>query len=231
VSETPAVQPRRRYRTILFRGYLIIAILVFVVLALLARDIAYFTVDVTITRFIQDVASSGFGALLYALSWVGYMPQTVLITVAIIGAVYAGGWKWESVVLALSVMGSGALTLILKTVIGRPRPTVDLVNVLAQFSSYSFPSGHVLYFTTFFGFVLFLAFVLLERSWWRTVALLGLGGMIALIGVSRIYQGEHWASDVLGAYLLGSVWLYGSTVIYRWGKRRRFFARAPGTQA
>jgi hypothetical protein len=30
---------------------------------------------------------------------------------------------------------------------------------------------------------------------------------------------------VLGAYLLGSVWLYGSTVVYRWGKRRRFFAR------
>jgi undecaprenyl-diphosphatase len=225
VTETTAVKSRRRYRTILFRAYLLVAIVVFVVLALLARDIAYFTVDVTITRFIQGIASSGFGALLYALSWIGFMPQTLVITVAIIGAVYAGGWKWESVVLALSVIGSGALTLALKTLIERPRPTVDLVHVLAQFSSYSFPSGHVLYFTTFFGFLLYLAYVLLERSWWRTVALLGLGGMIALVGVSRIYQGEHWASDVLGAYLLGSVWLYGSTVVYRWGKRRRFFAR------
>ena len=53
-----------------------------------------------------------------------------------------------------------------------------------------------------------------------------LGGMVALIGLSRIYEGQHWASDVLAAYLLGSVWLGLSILIYRWGKPR-FFVDQP----
>ena len=56
----------------------------------------------------------------------------------------------------------------------------------------------------------------------RTCLLLILGGMVALIGLSRIYEGQHWASDVLAAYLLGSVWLSLSILIYRWGKPRYF---------
>jgi undecaprenyl-diphosphatase len=81
------------------------------------------------------------------------------------------------------------------------------VNVIDQLQDNSFPSGHVLYFTAFFGFWVFLAYTLLNPSWWRTLLMVILGGMVALIGLSRIYEGQHWASDVLAAYLLGSVWL------------------------
>jgi undecaprenyl-diphosphatase len=80
----------------------------------------------------------------------------------------------------------------------------------------------VLFYSTFFGFVLFLAYTLLKNSWWRTGLLILLVGMIALIGPSRIYVGQHWASDVIAAYLLGSVWLALSIVIYRRGKPRFF---------
>jgi membrane-associated phospholipid phosphatase len=44
--------------------------------------------------------------------------------------------------------------------------------------------------------------------------------LVGMIGPSRIYVGEHWASDVVGAYLLGSVWLAFSVLVYRWGARR-----------
>jgi membrane-associated phospholipid phosphatase len=91
---------------------------------------------------------------------------------------------------------------------------------------YSFPSGHVLYFTAFFGFLIFLAYTLFKHSWWRTLLLVILGVMVALIGLSRIYEGQHWASDVLAAYLLGSVWLTLSILVYRWGKPR-FFVDQP----
>ncbi len=220
-TDTPAAKPRRRYRAILFQAYLVIAIVIFLGLAVLVTTTPYFAFDVTITRAVQSVGSDGFGALMYALSWIGFMPQALVISLSIIVCMYLGGLKWESTVLALSVIGISVLGIAIKVVIERPRPSVDLVNVVAQLNNYSFPSGHVLYFTTFFGFLLFLAYVLLEHSWWRTVTLMALGGMIALVGVSRIYEGQHWASDVLAAYLLGSVWLSASIFAYRWGKRHR----------
>jgi undecaprenyl-diphosphatase len=58
------------------------------------------------------------------------------------------------------------------------------------------------------------------------VILVILAGMISLIGISRIYEGQHWASDVIAAYLLGSVWLSFVILVYRWGKKR-FFVNQP----
>ena len=52
------------------------------------------------------------------------------------------------------------------------------------------------------------------------------GGLVVLIGASRIYLGQHWASDVLGAYLLGSLTLVAYIQIYLWGKTR-FFVHQP----
>jgi undecaprenyl-diphosphatase len=109
--------------------------------------------------------------------------------------------------------------------VDRPRPRADLVNVISQLQDYSFPSGHVLFFTTFGGFLLFLAYTTLRSSWWRSLLRVVLGAMVALIGVSRIYEGEHWTSDVIAAYLLGSVWLSLTIVMYRRGKPRFFVNR------
>jgi membrane-associated phospholipid phosphatase len=110
----------------------------------------------------------------------------------------------------------------------RPRPGADIVNVLQQLNDFSFPSGHVLTYTAFFGFLFFLGYTLLKPSFARTVLLAILGSLVALIGISRIYVGDHWASDVIGAYLLGSLWLALSVYIYRWGKTRFFVRQPPG---
>jgi membrane-associated phospholipid phosphatase len=63
-----------------------------------------------------------------------------------------------------------------------------------------------------------------------------LGSLVSLIGISRIYVGDHWVSDVIGAYLLGSLWLVFSVYIYRFGKTRFFVtqslaAEEPGSVA
>jgi undecaprenyl-diphosphatase len=72
----------------------------------------------------------------------------------------------------------------------------------------------------------FLAYTLMKRSAWRTGLLVILGSLIVLVGASRIYLGQHWPSDVLGAYLLGSLTLVVIIWFYRWGKKR-FFVRQP----
>jgi membrane-associated phospholipid phosphatase len=219
-------KPWRRYRASLFQGYLIGAILVFSILAILAHTIAYFTFDVTITREIQEIQILGFGGLMGALSWLGFTPQVNVIAVLVFVFLYISGLKWESVVLFLGTVTISAIGLGIKLAVDRPRPSPDLVNVIAQLSDYSFPSGHVLYYTTFYGFLLFLSFTLLKPSWGRTLLVTLFSGLVGLVGFSRIYEGQHWASDVLAAYLLGSAWLALVVYVYRWGKPR-FFIHQP----
>jgi len=216
----------RRYRASVFQLYLVGAVIIFVVLAFLARTIAYFTFDVTITRAVQTFNAAWFDALMSVLTWIGFAPQSWIISILVILFLFVSGLKWETLVTTLSLIGSSLLGLGIKLVVVRPRPSADLIRVMTQLNDYSFPSGHVLYFTTFFGFLLFLVYTLLKPSWWRTLLLVVLAAMVALIGISRIYEGQHWASDVLAAYLLGSIWLSLSILIYRWGKPR-FFVNQP----
>ena len=215
-------KPWRRHRTAVFRAYVIGAMLILIILAVTAKRVAYLAFDVTLTHEVQTWNAGWFDALMRALTWIGFAPQVVVITLGILLFLYASGLKWESLVAFAGVLGSSALGLVLKVVVGRPRPSADLVSVISQLKDYSFPSEHVLFFTTFFGFLLFLAYTLSKHSWRRTLLLVMLGGMVALIGPSRIYVGQHWASDVVAAYLLGSVWLALSVRVYRWGKPRFF---------
>jgi undecaprenyl-diphosphatase len=228
VIQAGAIVPKtwRRYRATVFQGYLLLAVAIFLVLAVLAHTVAYFTFDVTITREVQTFSAGWFAALMAFISWIGFAPQVNLITAIILLFLYLTGVRWEAVLTFLSVVGISALGFAIKLLVDRPRPSADLVHVLAQLKDYSFPSGHVLYYTTFFGFMLFLTYVLLRSSWLRFTLLGIFGALVSLVGLSRIYEGQHWASDVLAAYLLGSVWLAATVWVYRWGKPR-FFVNQP----
>ncbi|HZQ09664.1 MAG TPA: phosphatase PAP2 family protein, partial [Anaerolineae bacterium] len=61
-----------------------------------------------------------------------------------------------------------------------------------------------------------------SRQWWHYALVILFAVLIIGIGPSRIYVGEHWFSDVVGAYLVGAVWLWVSIRFYEWGKDRFF---------
>ena len=219
-------RPTRRYRTYLFLIALFAVIGSFTTLTILVKTTPSFPIDIAITKAIQSIDAPAFAALMDFISWPGFPPQSFIISLLIIVAIYALGFHWEAVAALFAGFFTALVNVIVKDYIRRPRPGIDLVHVFKVLNSYSFPSGHVMYYVGFFGFLWFLAYTLLKPSWIRTLLLILLGLLIALVGVSRVYLGQHWPSDVLGAYLLGSLCLVVSILFYRWGKKR-FFVHQP----
>lgn len=221
-----APRPQREYRTLLFQISLFAAIAAFAVLTFMVKAFGSFPLDLTITHALQSINSPIFAAFMSLISWPGFPPQSFILSVLIVLAIYFFGLHWEAVAALVAALLPPVLNVIVKDLIRRPRPGVDLVHVFQILNSYSFPSGHVMFYVGFFGFLWFLTYTVLKRSLWRTLLLILFGGLIVLVGISRIYLGEHWPSDVLGAYLLGGLTLVAILPFYRWGKKR-FFVRQP----
>jgi undecaprenyl-diphosphatase len=225
-GEKVTSQPKRERRTYLFALALLAVVGAFTTLTILVKTTPSFPMDVQVTRALQSLGSPFFSELMNMISWPGFAPQAFLISALVVLALYVFGFHWEAVAAVFAATLPQAINMIVKDAIQRPRPTVDLVDVFRILDSYSFPSGHVMFYLGFFGFLWFLAYTLLKRSWLRTSLLILLGTFIALVGISRIYLGQHWASDVVGAYLLGSLTLVLNIWFYRWGKKR-FFVGQP----
>lgn len=221
--------PVRRYRSTLFQLALILAVLVFALLTVLVSTTPSFAIDLQITRAIQSIDSPLFAGIMRLVSWPGFLPQSIVITVLLALIFYLSGHKWEAVVSLLASVVSGLTNELIKGFIRRPRPGVDIVDVFSVLDSYSFPSGHVMFYTILFGFVWYLVYTLLKQSLQRSFFLCVFGFFILLVGISRIYLGQHWASDVLGAYLLGGLILVGVVALYGWGKSRFWVGQPTAT--
>jgi undecaprenyl-diphosphatase len=106
---------------------------------------------------------------------------------------------------------------ILKATFESPRPTADLVRVDHISSSWGFPSGHVMGMTLLVGALVSLAWDAWPRRSTRIATLAIAGTILLASGAGRIYVGAHWPTDVLGAYLYGSL----GTIALAWCWRHR----------
>jgi undecaprenyl-diphosphatase len=216
IVSPPRVARRARWAAVAFA----VTLSVYAVLGILAHHYAYFDWDLSLARSIQSISVPGFGMLLVAVSFLGGWIAWPLV-VAIGLALIKKGLRTEGVVCIAGTALGAAINLLFKLLVGRPRPTDLLVNVTRVYHHESFPSGHVIFFVEFFGFLFFLAYVLLKRGPLRVVLLIVLALLIALVGLSRVYLGAHWPSDVLGAYLAGGIWLMLEIEVYRRVKTKR----------
>ncbi len=222
-SEPPRV---RRYRAVLLQGTLALVAIAFGLLTFAVKTTPSFAFDLQATKSLQLINAPAFALFMNMISWSGFTPQSYIITGLIILFIYISGLRWEAVVAVIAVSLSTGIDVLIKDLIQRPRPLPSQVGVFAILNSYSFPSGHVMYYLGFFGFIWFLVFSLMKPSLKRGFLLVFFGALIVLIGFSRVYLGEHWASDVIGSYLLGTLTLVATIQIYRWGKTR-FFVHQP----
>jgi membrane-associated phospholipid phosphatase len=206
--------------------------------ALLATWVVYHPVsriDIMITRDFQANRSPW---LLNIMSAVSYMGNVAVLSVGLIALAAVLFWivdlRLEAITMVVVTATSGILNAVIKLIVARPRPSASLVEVLQTASGLSFPSGHVMSYVAFWGLLFSFGIILFKgKHWWRIALLIISALFVILIGPSRIYLGDHWASDVLGAYLIGGTWLAMCLWLYLFlrskgvlapsGKRARHF--------
>ena len=209
-----APTPAQRERALLFQIYVLVASAAFIALAVAAHFIPYFKVDLAVTRFIQSYHGALFDRIMRGVSWIGFMPQSYVMAAIFVLALLLAGLRREALGAVFAGVASVA-GMAIKLIVHRPRPSANLVHVFQAIPDSGFPSGHVLTAVAFGGFLGFLAYTLLQRSLGRTLLLIAIAFGIALMGPSRIYMGQHWFSDTMGAYVLGTLWLALSIKLYR----------------
>lgn len=188
-------------------------------LSIAAAGPGTFALDLRITSFVQRHPFPGSRVV----ELVGYAvgSSAFLIPFGIIAAL----WLFVRRRPDMAWLFAGAvilrpLNVLLKIIIGSPRPTADQVDVLRQSSGNGFPSGHVTGTLLMAGIVFFLAPRLAGSR--RGVLLLRVLAALAVLATSysRIVSGAHWPSDVLGGLLWGGVQLLALVAVVGWLSRR-----------
>ena len=189
--------------------------------ALLAHFLIPLSFNVASTLAVQSISFPGLQEFMRLISGFGNAPKVVLITFI---ALMACNKRREALFLTLSGLGGWFIAMQLKHLFASARPTADVVNVFHQWPTGSFPSGHLVFYVCYFGFLYFIAREKLPaKSIFRPLVLITLAMLIGLVGLSRLYLGEHWLSDLPGSYLLGAFWLFVCLKLYRFwaGARNR----------
>lgn len=190
---------------------LVLGVLFVIMMVLVGADrIAWF--DQSIIDAVQGMENEGLTRIMKGFTFLGSsLVATLLSVIAFLFLWLVLRHRKELLMFLLSVGGSEIWNIIIKNWMQRQRPTTHR---LIEISGFSFPSGHSMAAFALYGTLTYLL--------WRHIpALAGRIAMIVigvaltlLIGISRIYLGVHYPSDVFGGYLASATWLMLSIYIF-----------------
>jgi len=159
--------------------------------------------DLAVAEFLQRVDVGPYGDVLF---WMGIRGVAGAVMALTCAWLWWRGHRIASVLLVLMLVPD-ASSFFLRALFERPRPTPDLVMVVGGPQGFSYPSGTALHTMFFYGFMLYM----LPRLTSSARVRYGLGSLlvfwILFQGAWVVHHGRHWASDVLGGYLYGAVYL------------------------
>ena len=193
----------RTRRLLIVTGVLAI---ITIAMSFYAHSLPRFPGDLELTLRFQSVHSD---LLLSGMKWVSYFAEgwRQALLVIIFGITVWWRLGKSKMVLTIAAETSNLLVYVMKFVVGRPRPTPDLIQVWEVKNNASFPSGHAFFAMVVLGLTAYFALTYVSRKSLRMVIVISLLVVIILIGASRVYLGAHWPSDVMGGYTAGAVFL------------------------
>lgn len=191
----------------------------FVTLAALVKRQSLATFDLAILTTVQAWEHPLITDIAIGLSFIGSIGPVIVLCLIVIAVLYwVLGHRMEILLLIVVVFGSSILNLLLKWVFQRARPDIHR---LIEITGYSYPSGHSMAAFSFYSVLTYLL--------WRHIdSRAGRGALISIsvimilgIGLSRVYLGVHYPSDIVGGYLAACAWLSFLVRSYekRMGKR------------
>ncbi len=163
--------------------------------------------DLLTTREIQEQRSWNPTLLMEFISVFGDAVGASL-SIVIASLLFFMTYRRREAWFTLAVITPDLFNMLIKILIHRPRPTLEEARILLKFSQTGFPSGHVVHYVVFFGFLL--AVMIMDKTistFWRMFVGILSTFLIFTVSISRIYLGAHWATDVIGGYLFGFVYL------------------------
>jgi len=168
--------------------------------------------DVTVGNALVGVRSESLNRAMSNVTMLGDWRLLVVATPALILLLWRAGHHVSGLLFAGSVLGGFGLSSVLKVALARARP--DRWPALVTESTYSFPSGHTVMATVFYGGLAAIVFHLRKGRGERAAAVGGAALVVLSVAASRVYLGAHWATDTLAGTMTGLIWvlLYSAAV-------------------
>ena len=197
-----------------------LALALFVLLGYQVRSGGPIDFDLAVRAWVRSRETPEISAVMWGASFYGAPSR--LLPLGLIAAVVflVRGWRRGAVLVLVTLVGAVVLDVGLKDLFARARPQ-SFFDYYHTPKSYSFPSGHALFAVCFFGG---LAALVSHRLWNRIARILVWAialVLILLIGISRVYLGVHYPTDVIGGFAVGTVWVVFVALGDRLAERRR----------
>jgi membrane-associated phospholipid phosphatase len=171
-------------------------------------------IDMMIFEKIKPAVSSVNNGIMLFITFLGkhqfLIPANLIL---IIYFVLVTKQNWFSIRVITIAISSLVLMLLLKQLFQRKRPLSPLLKAA---KGLSFPSGHAIMAVTFYGLLIYILQHAIDINWLRFLLTFLLVALVLLIGFSRIYLRVHYASDVLGGFIIGLLWLLLSLAVLKW---------------
>jgi membrane-associated phospholipid phosphatase len=214
----PASQRWTRRDTSLVAGLWVLTAAALVLLSVAAHFNATFPGDEGVAILIQKLSFPPLVHFIDFSSDANWPAPAAYTALAIILVLLLARQLSAAIAAVVASFGADLANAILNSIVARPRPHNVHIHVVANLGLHSYPSGHVTHVVTLYGFLLYLTFRF-AREHPRWTPLLWVVRIICLyflifIGLSRVLEGEHWPSDVLGSYLLASLMLVIAIALY-----------------
>lgn len=178
--------------------------------------------DSSIIAFIQGLESPLLTVVMKFFTFIGSEIQVTLLTFIIAIFLYKRlRYRREAILFMWVMIGSTLLNLTLKTAFQRQRPEIHRI---VEASGFSFPSGHSMAAFSLYGIIAFLLWRNAHHLFSRIGLIIVSVAMILVIGISRIYLGVHYPSDVLGGYFVSGFWFTASIWLYQFSLKKSTIA-------